>query len=78
MKKYTQSICRDSWKCAQKIYSNTIHKSHIFLTEKWSWYKWWHEQDYHQHVHLVAMVCGIILAIYIVMIDTITAEVNFF
>jgi len=78
MKKYTQSICRDSWKCAQKIHSNTIQVTYFFDGKMELVYKWWHEQDYHQHVHLVAMVCGIILAIYIVMIDTITAEVNFF
>jgi hypothetical protein len=51
--------------------------AHQYFYEKWAWYRWWHEQDYHRQVHYVAMMVGIIAAIYFVMIDTILTEVTY-
>ena len=78
MKKRIQKIGHTSWRVAKKVHHHVMHQPHIYFYENWKWYKWWHEQDYHQHVHYVAMICGIILAVYMVMIDTITSEVSFF
>lgn len=50
---------------------------HGYFYEKWDWYRWWHEQDYHRHVHYLAMIVGIIMAIYFVMIDTILTEITY-
>ncbi len=54
-----------------------LAKPHHYFYENFVWYKWWHKQDYHQHVHYAAMVTGMIAAVYFVMIETIMKTVTF-
>ena len=71
---------------ARKIYNHILKSKkqarqyltpcHDILCTKCSWYKWWHNQDYHRHIHYLAMITGIIVAVYFVMIDEIMSKVN--
>lgn len=54
-----------------------LKKFHEYFCNTNKLYSWWHEQDYHQHVHWVALTAGIVLAVYIVMIDEILSRVNY-
>ncbi|MFA4930864.1 MAG: hypothetical protein WC570_03315 [Patescibacteria group bacterium] len=53
-----------------------LNKPHRYLCRQFTWYDWWHRQDIHRHIHYAAMICGLIAAIYYVMIDEILSRVN--
>lgn len=53
-----------------------LRQPHCELCQRFSWYDWWHKQDFHTHVHYAAMVCGIITAVYFIMLDEIFSKVN--
>ncbi|MBU0648139.1 hypothetical protein KJ855_03080 [Patescibacteria group bacterium] len=53
-----------------------LHPTHCYMRETFGWYKWWHEQDHHRHIHYVAMFVGIIAAGYYLMLEEIFSKIN--
>jgi len=65
------------WHRAKSHVHNKMAAPHQYLSEKIGWYRWWHEHDIHRHIHYAAMLVGIILATYYVMLDGIFQRLQY-
>lgn len=57
----------------------SIHRKfapyHQKLSQYLSFYRKWHQFKYHRQIHYFAALCGLILAIYFIMIDEILSQI---
>ncbi|MFZ5392111.1 MAG: hypothetical protein ACOZAR_02845 [Patescibacteria group bacterium] len=49
---------------------------HRHLSSRSVFYKKWHNYKYHRHFHYFAVFCGLVLALYFIMIDEILSRIT--
>lgn len=49
---------------------------HQHLCQRSKTYNKWHQYRYHRHFHYFAVLCGLILAVYFLMIDEILSRIS--